>query len=83
MESSTLEARSTVTIEAHYTSHLHTKSPRRLYEMHDSGHNLRSQNHCFGTIRNDPDPHRVRTVTTTNSENKRTEFPLKLDCIQA
>ena len=32
---------------------------------------------------NDPSPHRVRTVTTTIAETKRTEFPLKLDHIQA
>ena len=32
---------------------------------------------------NDPDPHRVRIVTTINSENKRTEFSLKLDYLQA
>jgi len=43
-ESSTLEACSTVTTKAHHISPMHTKLPRRLYEMHDSGRNLRSQN---------------------------------------
>ena len=31
----------------------------------------------------DPDPYKVRTVTTTIPENKRTEFPLKLDYLHA
>ena len=29
--------------------------------------------------RNDPNPHRVRSVSTINSETKWTESPLKLD----
>ena len=32
---------------------------------------------------NVPNPHRASTVTLTNFRNKRTEFPLKLDHIQA
>ena len=52
--------------KVHHTLYLHIKPPRRLYEMHDLGRNLRSQNLCSDTTCNAPDPHGVGIVKITN-----------------
>ena len=58
-----------------------------FFDSYNTSHMLYSSLYClqpFASWKNhhrefcdDPDPHRVRTVTTTNSENKWTEFSPK------